>query len=344
MGLMKMHRWQFFKRLAALLSVAVLMVTAGCSLRGEGPTPLNPKGTAGEELLWLIYLSLGIMIIVLVVVFALFFYVIIRFRRRKGDTGIPQQVEGNHKLEIVWTVIPIILLLILAVPTVALTFSQAQGEEPDEGALLIKVKAHQFWWEFEYPELGIYTAQDLWIPVNRKINLELTSADVAHSFWVPGLAGKMDTIPGLINRMELDAKEEGIYKGKCAELCGASHALMDFKVVAVSEEEFADWAEKMKAPAAAVTDDTARGQEIFAAKCMACHAVDATTPSAGPNLKGFADRITVAAFRPNTEEWIKKWLDNPDAVKQGATMPQVELTDEEIDELTKYLQSLKRDQ
>src|SRR5690606_15012698 len=112
----------------------------------------------------------------------LFFYVIIRYRQRKGDNEIPKQVEGNHKLEIIWTVIPILLLTILAIPTVAFTFGQATDYTEDPDAMLVKVTAHQFWWEFEYPDYGIFTAQDLVIPVNTTIHFELTASDVLHSF------------------------------------------------------------------------------------------------------------------------------------------------------------------
>lgn len=337
--------------------VMMTLVLAGCSLT-EADGPLNPKGSVAEEQLWLIKLALGIMVIVLVVVFALFFYVLIRFRKRKGQTGIPKQVEGNHKLEILWTVIPMILLLILAIPTVQKTFEFARDYEELDNAEKVIVTGKQFWWQFEYPDYGIVTAQDLYIPVGKKIFVELEAADVAHSFWVPALAGKTDTLPGLTNHMYFDAKEPGVYKGKCAELCGASHALMDFKVIAVPQDEYDAWIAEMTTPAT-VAEGVAAGEELFKANCMQCHAVNVDGKSLGPNLNNFAERITVGGYRENTAEWIFKWIEAPQEMKPGSTMPAFGqeyaeddlegagmtsatqyLTDEEIQSITQYLQSL----
>ncbi|MFD2673663.1 cytochrome c oxidase subunit II [Marinicrinis sediminis] len=337
-----MKPWKLAKRLAPLLLLFSFVLSGCSSILGDDASPLNPKGSVGEDQLSLIKLSLFIMFFVLVVVFVLYAYIVVKFRKRKNQTGVPKQTEGSHVLEIVWTVIPLVLLLILAVPMVSQTFALAKDYSETKEAEQVKVIGHQFWWEFQYPEHGITTAQDLVIPVNTKIAFELTSTDVIHSFWVPGLGGKMDTNPGMTNKMYLDAKETGVYKGKCAELCGASHALMDFKVIVVTEEEYQEWVAKMLEPTQPVAeqDDLALGEQIFKAKCMSCHAVDGTQGGLYPNLKGFADRELVAGIRPNTEEWIKKWLDDPESVKEGVLMPDVPLTDEELDALTKYLQSL----
>lgn len=282
------------------------------------------------------------MIGIVVIVFVLFAFIVIRFRKRKNQKGYPKQTEGSHVLEIVWTVIPLVLLLILAVPMVGKTFALAKDYSEYTDAVKVKVIAHQFWWEFQYPEEGIYTAQDLVIPVDKKIAFELTSADVIHSFWIPGLGGKMDTNPGMTNTFYLDAKETGVYKGKCAELCGASHALMDFKAVVVTQEEYDQWVADMKQPTAAVDEqsDLASGEEIFKSKCMSCHAIDGTQPGVFPNLKGFADRELVAGIKENNAEWIRKWIDDPQSIKPGSLMPDVPLTDEELDALTEYLQTL----
>jgi cytochrome c oxidase subunit 2 len=344
------------------LTVTALLLS-GCSAM-EVANPLNPKGSVAEDQLWLIMLAFGIMIFVLIVVFALFFYVLIRFRKRKGQTGIPKQVEGNHKLEIIWTVIPMLLLLILAVPTVQKTFELGRDYEELPNAEKIIVTAKQFWWQFEYPDYGIVTAQDLYIPVGKTIYVELEAADVAHSFWIPGLAGKTDTLPGLTNRMYFDAKEPGTYLGKCAELCGASHALMDFKVIALPQEEFDAWVAEMTTPAA-VSESVAAGEELFKANCMQCHAISPDGLSMGPNLNNFAERLTVGSYHENTAEWIYKWIQSPQQIKQGARMPafgqeyadldgepedaamtssERYLTDQEIEALTQYLQSLSNKQ
>lgn len=319
------------------------LALAGCGVTDQA-TPLNPKGSVGEDQLWLILLALGIMTFVLIVVFVLFFYVIIRYRQRRGQTGIPKQVEGSHKLEITWTVIPLLLLTILAVPTVQKTFALAKDYSESDNVLKVEVTAHQFWWEFEYTDYDIVTAHDLYIPVGKKVFVTVQSADVAHSFWVPGLAGKIDAVPGVTNKMYFDAKEPGVYRGACAELCGASHGLMDFKVVAVSEEEFDAWINEMKSPPEQAAAESA-GQQLFRDKgCLQCHAIVPDGKSAGPNLNNFANRQRVAGFRPNTEEWVAKWLDVPQEVKPGNSMPEVDLTQEEIDALVEYLGSLNNKQ
>lgn len=341
----KVNRWKHGKRI--LMGLAMLaLALSGCSLKNQGePNPLNPKGSVAEEQYWLILLSIGVMVFVMAVVFILFFYAVVRFRKRPGQTGIPKQVEGNHMLEIVWTVIPVILLTILAVPTVAYTFKHAEdySDAPPEEVVKVKVTGHQFWWEFEYPDYDIVTAQDLWIPVGKKVFVELHSADVIHSFWIPGLAGKTDTTPGVTSRMYFDAKEPGIYLGKCAELCGAGHALMDFKVIAVPEDEFDAWVSSMTNPPATATEPAAvTGEEVFKAKgCINCHAITPNGASLGPNLNNFGNRLTVGGYAENTSDWVAKWLIDPQDVKDGATMPAVPLTDEEVQALVDYLASLK---
>lgn len=318
------------------------LALTGCSF--AEPSPLNPRGSVAEEQLWLIKLALGIMIFVLVVVFVLFFTALVRFRKRKGQTGIPKQVEGNVKLEIAWTVIPMILLTILAVPTIQKTFALAKDYKELQNAEKIIVTAKQFWWEFEYPDYGIVTAQEMYIPVNTPIYVELESADVAHSFWVPALAGKTDTLPGLTNSMYFDAKEPGVYKGKCAELCGASHALMDFKVIAVTQEEYEEWIAEMTAPAT-VSEEVAQGEQLFKDNCMSCHATAPDGKSMGPNLNNFAERMYVGGYRENTEEWVYQWLRDPQKIKPGTTMPAFgHLSVEELEALTQYLLSLSNKQ
>ncbi|MBO8162671.1 MAG: cytochrome c oxidase subunit II [Brevibacillus sp.] len=334
-------RWQHVWRLLALTIVTALTLT-GCG----DPTlsALIPSGPVAEEQLTLIKLSLFIMVGVIAVVMFIFAYVIIRYRQKPGQTGIPEQVEGNTKLEIIWTVIPIILLFILAVPTVMTTFTLAKDYSEEEGAVNVKVTAHQFWWEFEYPDLGVATAQDLYIPTGKKIMFQLTSKDVVHSFWVPSLGGKTDTVPGLVNKMWLQADKEGVYQGKCAELCGASHALMDFRVVAVSPEEFDSWVEKMKAGPAEPTTATAQeGQQLFQQNCLSCHAVGGQGGKLGPNLTAFGDRQKLAGILENNPEVLKQWIANPAQFKEGNLMPSFEgtLSKEQIDALAEYLSGLK---
>lgn len=329
-------RWM--KRLIPLTAMMMLLLT-GCSVEGA----LDPKGSVAERQLDLILLSLGVMTLVLVVVFVLFFWVVFRYRRKPGEDEIPEQIEGSHKLEATWTIIPIVLLFIMAVPTVALTFNLEQEAKVTEGDLVIQVVAKQFWWEFTYPEEGIVTAQEVYIPVGEKVVFELASTDVQHSFWVPELGGKKDTNVGgrNVNYLALEASYPGTYKGKCAELCGQGHALMDFKVIALERPEYDAWVQKMLTPAE-VTAETELGAELFEAKCLSCHAIDPGMPSMGPNLNGFADRMYIAGWLENEAENLVKWIETPEDVKPGVLMPgfKADLTREEIDEIVKYLQSL----
>ncbi|NBI30052.1 cytochrome c oxidase subunit II [Chengkuizengella marina] len=335
-----MNRWHLWKRIIPLLMVFSLLLT-GCSLVGQGSNPIDPKASVAEEQYGLILLSLGIMILVVIVVFVLYFYAIVRYRRKPGDDSIPKQVEGSHKLEIIWTVIPLILLLILAIPSVAITFSQDEDYTEDPEVIQVKAIGHQFWWEFEYSDLEIYTAQDLVLPVNQRVQFELTATDVKHSFWIPGMGGKMDTNPGNINLLYLDTPAEPeVLLGKCAEFCGASHALMDFKVRVVSEEEYDAWVANMQAPTAAVDADVQSGEELFKQNCMSCHAIESGFPGLGPNLKGFADRELVGSYLEMTDENIFKWIKNPQEVKGGSTMPAIPLEDDQFHDIVKYLKTL----
>lgn len=328
-----MKRWKMAGRIALLLAMMTIVLT-GCG------GVFDPKGPVAKDQFFLISIAFGIMVVVMVVVFALFFYALVRYRKRKGQTGYPEQVEGSHKLEITWTVIPFIIILILGVITVAYTF-KADKQTNVEGNMQVKVIAHQFWWEFIYSDLDVRTAADLVIPENTWITVELESNDVVHSFWIPQLAGKMDTNPGLTNRMSFKSDVAGqTFKGKCAELCGASHALMDFKVVTKTADEFEAWVTKMKTPVA-VTSATEAGSQVFANQCIGCHAVTVDNASSGPNLAGFASREKVAGYRDNTEQYLREWISDPQALKPGAGMPKLPLTDQELDDLVVYLQSLK---
>jgi cytochrome c oxidase subunit 2 len=333
-GTHDMKRRKVAGRIALLLAMMTTLLT-GCG------GVFDPQGPVAKDQFFLIKFSFGIMLVVMVVVFALFIYALVRYRKRKGQTGYPDQVEGSHKLEIIWTVIPFILVILLGVITVMYTF-KAADQANDKGNMQIKVIAHQFWWEFIYTDLDIHTAQDLVIPENTWVTVELESNDVVHSFWVPQLAGKMDTNPGITNRMSFKSDVAGkVFKGKCAELCGASHALMDFKVVTKSAEDFETWMANMKTPIE-VTAATEAGSQVFTNQCIGCHAVTVDSASAGPNLAGFADRDKVAGYRDNTEDYLRQWISDPQELKPGTSMPKIPLSDQELDDLVVYLQSLKQ--
>lgn len=342
-------------RLFPLLGVLAL-VLSGC---GEPYlSALQPAGEVAKNQYDLMLLSTAIMVGVILVVVLIFLYVIIKFRRK--DDKIPKQVEGNHKLEVIWTALPILLLLILAVPTVAATFNLAdtnEMEKKNSDALVVNVRANLYWWEFEYKNEKIVTSQELVVPTDEKVYFNLKASDVKHSFWIPPVGGKMDTNTENVNKfwLEFDSKKAeeagNIFYGKCAELCGPSHALMDFKVKAVSRADFDQWVSDMQSvtePAKATTDLAQQGQEIFNNSCIGCHAVTPSnaTPEAArmaPNLTNFGERENIAGILEHNEENLKKWIQDPESMKPGNKMTGAygQLSDQELDALTEYLMGLK---
>lgn len=347
------------KRLAKwrLISMFAILsfILSGC---GEPfLSTLRPAGEVAEIQYDLMKLSTLIMVGVIAVVMVIFVLVIVKFRRK--DEKVPKQVEGNHKLEIIWTVVPILLLLILAVPTVAATFKLADVspmDKKDSEALVINVRSNLYWWEFEYPDQKIVTGQELVVPTDEKVYFNLKSSDVKHSFWIPAVGGKLDTNTENINKfwLEFDSKKSeeagDLFYGKCAELCGPSHALMDFKVKTMNRDDFDSWVASMqdvKEPKQAKTDLAQEGQEIFNQSCVSCHAVTPanTTPEAArlaPNLTNFGDRARVAGVLEHSEKDVKNWLSDPEKYKPGNLMTDKypQLTDGQLDALTEYLMGL----
>lgn len=317
------------------------LLLAGCGK--ENLTALDPKGYGAEKSLDIILLTTGIMVGVFLVVIIIYTIVLARFRRKKGDNHIPEQVEGSKKLETIWTVIPIILVLIMGIPTVVYTFDLADTSEASS-TLNINVTGHQYWWNFEYEDHNVVTSQDLYIPVGEKVYVNMLSSDVIHSFWVPTITGKMDVNPENVNTMYIEAYEEGVYWGKCAELCGPSHSLMDFKVIAVSPEEFDQWITDMQNvdPEEVPTDAVAQeGQELFQNNCMGCHAIGDAS-SAGPNLTNFGNRVHFVGYLEPTKENLVEWIMDPESLKPGNEMTGTyEVTEEEAEKIAEYLMQLK---
>lgn len=356
-----LKKWRLFSLLTALT-----VFLSGCG--EEHLSTLTPAGQVGRDQLDLMLLSTGIMVLVIIVVMIVYVLAIVKFRRSKvGEHVIPKQVEGSHKLELIWTIVPIILLLILTVPTVVSTYKLADVSGMDavdakgnKTAVTVNVKANLYWWEFEYPDLGIVTSQELVVPTQEKVYFNLKAADVKHSFWIPAAGGKMDTNVENLNTFYLtfdnpsESLEDGVFYGKCAELCGPSHALMDFKVRSLDRDDFDAWVADMKASKTEETpegDVAQQGQEIFNTSCIACHAVSGagTTGGVGPNLATFGDRNRVAGFMEKTDENVKAWINDPEEHKPGNLMPQPEdlpnrngkeLTDQELTALTEYLMGL----
>jgi cytochrome c oxidase subunit II len=348
------------KRLAnwRLISLFAILTLALSGCGEKFVSTLTPAGEVADMQYDLMKLSTLIMVGVIIIVMVIFFIVIFRFRRK--DDKIPKQVEGSHKLEIIWTVVPILLLLILAVPTVAATFKLADVapmDKKDSKALVINVRSHLYWWDFEYPGQKIVTSQDLVVPTDEKVYFNLKSSDVKHSFWIPAVGGKLDTNTENINKFWLEfddkrANEAGnLFYGKCAELCGPSHALMDFKVKAISRDKFDAWVTAMqnvKEPQKAEGAVAAQGQELFNQSCIGCHAVTPSnqTPEAArlaPNLTNYGERSRVAGILDHNKEELKNWIRNPETYKPGNLMTgkYPEMSEEQLDALAEYLMGLK---
>lgn len=332
-----------FNRRVAVAAVVMALALAGSAAAQAPQSVFAPAGPVARMQRDLLVTALSILIPIFIVVGGGFLYAVIRFRSRPGD-GIPPQTHGSVRLEVIWTVVPILLLIILAVPTVKQIF--ALNNVP-EGAIEVRAVGYQWWWSFDYPEQEITTANEMRIPVGRPVKLTLTSNDVIHSFWVPRLAGKMDVIPGRENVMWLQADEPGIYYGQCAEYCGTSHANMRFRVVALPEEEYDAWIASRQAVAAVAPADALaqRGHDLFVnGTCAACHTVAGTSAQGkvGPDLTDFGSRTSLAAgMLENTPENLRAWLRNPQAVKPGARMPNLGLSDADINALVAFLTSLE---
>ncbi|HWI63989.1 MAG TPA: cytochrome c oxidase subunit II [Symbiobacteriaceae bacterium] len=332
-----------------------LLTLAGAVLTGCAKAlPQSPWDTAGDvarQQMDLLKLSLWFAIGIGAVVTIALLFVVFRFRAKSGDEKVvPKQVHGSHILEIAWTIIPIVILAIVGVPTVKTAFATRATRNPND--LQVKVIGHQWWWEFQYPQLGITTANELYIPVGKDVQITLESADVIHSFWVPKLAGKMDVIPGRTNYMYFNAEREDEYYGQCAELCGTSHANMKFRVQAVATEKFDAWVADRKAGAKTPTDPEAlAGMELFMgaqkakANCISCHTIDGTKAQAkvGPNLTNVGARTMIGAgLVENTDEHLKQWIRNAQTLKPGAKMAvHPNLNEQELDQIVKYLRGLK---
>jgi cytochrome c oxidase subunit 2 len=286
--------------------------------------------------------------VVFVLVEGALLYAILRFRRRPANgEALPPQIHGNSRLEIAWTIAPALILIFVAVPTIQTLFHLATPPADRGDPLRVKVIGHQWWWEFQYPDLGVTTANELHIPVGRTVIAELETADVIHSFWVPRLAGKTDLVPNHPNRMWFNGNEPGIYYGQCAEFCGTQHAQMRFRVIVQTASDFQAWVDQQKKPPAAPASDLARqGEELFMGKaaCFSCHTVDGTKAQGkvGPNLTHIGGRLTLAAgVLDNTPENLTAWIKGPQTIKPGSKMVVPALTDDEVKALVAYLEGLK---
>ncbi len=332
----------------AALAVALTFLTA-CT--NEAPqSALDPEGPIARKQDQLWDLTFGMAVVVFFIVEAAIVYAVIRFRHRSDDES-PKQVHGHPRLEIALTILPAVMLAVVAVPTVTTIFDLARRPGPER--LDVNVKGQLWWWELEYPKEKIVTANELHIPTNRPVYLSLSSDNVIHSWWIPKLAGKRDVMPGRVNHLTIEADRPGTYLGQCAEYCGLAHADMRMRVIAHTPDDFEAWVEAQQEEADQEPTGTlaTAGRELFVNRpgatqqCGGCHTVaglENASGRVGPNLTHLASRTTFAGgIFKRTPANMAAWLRNPPAEKPGSKMPNLELSEDEIEKLVAYLGTLR---
>ncbi len=335
-------------RLAPLL-LTLALLAGGCTTNDPYDT-LTDFGDHSKTVRGLFWPVLWVAIFVFFAVEGLLLFTMIRFRRRGGERQMPKQTHGNTRLEVGWTIVPSLVLAIIAVPTISTIVDLARTPQ---NALQVRVVARQWWFEFIYadpadPNRAVSVASEAHIPAGRPIHWTIESEDVIHSFWVPNLAGKQDAVPGKKNDLVFTARQPGVYHGECAEYCLDSHALMRFIVIAEPEGQFNTWLQGQAQSATARTTGSAgRGQELFLGNaCIGCHAIEGSAAQGrtAPNLTHFGSRVSLAGNRlENTPENVVRWVTNPQQLKPGAKMPAFggTLSEEDIKAIADYLHSLK---
>ncbi len=315
-----------------------------------GPTSIfSPQATPAHDIYGLSVFVLLITLVIFLVVAGLLLYAVVRFRHRPGETDMePTQLYGSRQIEVAWTVVPILIIVVLFLSTARIISLTERTPKPAD-ALDVVVIGHQFWWEYRYPKLGIVTANELHIPVSdpkapKPTYMTMSSADVDHSWWVPTLAGKMDLIPNKVNVMWIDPPRPGVYLGQCAQYCGVEHAKMLIRVYADTPAEFEKWVANQQRPAV-IDPAVAEGKRIFEqTACVNCHTISGTAAQGrfGPDLTHLASRDTIASGSvKNTPGNLRQWIDDPDAMKPGCLMPKMNLNEHELDAITAYMASLR---
>ena len=342
------------RAMAVLLLLAGILLAAALCTASEPPANsvpsiFEPRSTPADSIRHFSFFVLSITGLIFLVVFTLLIYAIVKFRDESGERGRePAQVYGSTQIELAWTVIPILIVVVLFVATARVIHAIQDAPKPPT-AVDVVVIGHQFWWEFRYPALGIVTANELHIPVSEPAHptptfLKLLSSDTDHSFWIPQLAGKTDLIPNRVNQTWLDPHETGLFLGQCAQYCGTQHAKMLLRVYVDSSNDFSAWVRGQQEPAHQDGKE-AEGRQVFeTTACVNCHAIGGTngTGRFGPDLTHLMSRRTIASgAAENTPENLRLWIQNPDSIKPGSLMPAMKLSDADLDALVRYLETLR---
>ena len=332
-----------------------IFYTAAAAWANPASQPLSPTNifapasTPADNISALSFLVLAVTGAIFLTVLCLLLYAIVRFREKPtSGLGEPAQVYGSTQVELAWTVIPVLVIVVLFLATVRVIAS-IQNATPPPGAVEVSVIGHQYWWEYHYAHSNVVTANELHVPVSNPAHptptfLTLLSADTDHSFWVPRLAGKTDLIPNHPNSTWIDPHETGLYLGQCAQYCGVEHAKMLLRVYVQTRDQFDHWLAQQSRPAVA-SDAVDAGRRTFESiACVNCHTIRGTAAVGkfGPDLTHLMSRDTIGAGAAlNTPANLRRWIQNPNALKPGCLMPAMGLSDSQLDAVTAYMETLR---
>lgn len=332
------------------LATLTFSLALGIQAAAEGSWPLDPRGPIAKEISSLYWLFFIVAVIVIVIVDGGLIYAGIKFRERPGH--VAKQFHSHNLLEVTWTIIPTIMVVSMTLMAVGKLNYINDTSNPD---MTVHVQGQQWTWIYTYPDQAAFrtrenkplqAAEELHIPVGAKVKLELEAKDVIHSFFIPGLGGKKDAVPGRSTSLWIQADSPGTYKGQCSEFCGQGHADMLVTIVAHPKTDYDAWLKsaideynKANGP------EVAKGRETFlAAACVGCHTIKGTTAAGkvGPDLSKIGSAKSIAGvLSPVNAENLAKWIKNPAAVKPGTQMPSLGLSDQAISDIVSYLITLK---
>ncbi|WFP65706.1 MULTISPECIES: cytochrome c oxidase subunit II [unclassified Mesorhizobium] len=336
------------KRFASIaLATAIALFLHGCA---GWQSALDPKGPAASELAWLIWFFTGLCAVVWVLVMIGLAAPLMMQSRERLEPLVLDAGADNRKLRVVMTAVGLTAVILVGLTLLSFFANRTLAAIGSDAALTIRVTGHQWWWEVRYedatPSRILTTANEIHIPAGEPVRLLLTSTDVIHSFWVPSLSGKLDLIPGRMNVLDIKADKPGVYRGQCAEFCGAQHANMGTFIIAEPRAKFdAWWRDQLQPASAPMSDEAKAGKDLFLKRpCVMCHKIGGT-PAGGtvaPDLTHVASRQTLAAGTLTMSRGnLAAWIADPQGVKPGSHMPVVDLSGDELNVIVAYLEGLK---
>jgi cytochrome c oxidase subunit 2 len=331
-----------FVIVAILVLVVAALTYIGLDAAGLMPVEASAQAASID---WLWNLEVIMISFLFALIIVPLFYSLIVFKRRKGETGDGEHIEGNTPLEITWTVIPLFIVLGFAYLG---AYSLGETRRVNPQAMEIKVTAQQFAWSFEYPDYGV-VSKELYLPEGKQVILKMQSRDVIHSFWVPEFRIKQDIVPGRTTEYRITPTLIGSYKVRCAELCGASHAYMQGDIQVVTQADFETWmAARQEEALAAANTPEGRGEALASQNgCLGCHSIDGSA-NQGPTWQGlFGSQVQLSDGSVVTadEAFITESILQPQAkIVAGfetVQMPVYEFSEEQLADIIAYISTLK---